>query len=63
MSLKSLRKEKGFWDGGRGGFGTSKESGGLPSGFPGMAQRPDKRGLQIDLDDLPVRQPEASSKD
>jgi hypothetical protein len=42
-------KGKGFWDGGPGGHGTNKESGGRPSGFPG-SRTPKKAGLKTDLE-------------
>lgn len=49
---------KGFWDGGRNGHGTARESGGRSSGFPGR-RKPDKTGIQLDLDRLsPPQAPE-----
>ena len=42
-------KDKGFWDGGDAGRGTNKESGGRPSGLPGMRQ-PQRVGIRTDID-------------
>ena len=42
-------KDQGFWDGGAGGHGTNKETGGRPSGTPGSrsSRRP---GYRTDLE-------------
>ncbi|HEX8152379.1 MAG TPA: hypothetical protein VF698_04595 [Thermoanaerobaculia bacterium] len=42
-------KDKGFWDGGDAARGTNKESGGRPSGLPGMRQ-PKRVGIRTDMD-------------
>jgi hypothetical protein len=40
---------KGFWDGGRKGHGTARESGGRSSGYPG-SRKPRSEGVRLDLD-------------
>lgn len=40
---------KGFWDGGRRGHGTARESGGRSSGYPG-SRKPRREGIRLDLD-------------
>ena len=57
MSLKSIRKDKGFWDGRRGGAGTAKESGGRSSGHPGPRRIPECGGVYTDLEQLPTPRP------
>ncbi|HUO84948.1 MAG TPA: hypothetical protein VM534_07540 [Thermoanaerobaculia bacterium] len=42
-------RNKGFWDGGRSGHGTARESGGRSSGYPGRRET-ESSGIQIDLD-------------
>lgn len=40
---------RGFWDGGRRGHGTARESGGRTSGYPGN-RKAVRKGLRLDLD-------------
>jgi hypothetical protein len=50
---------KGFWDGGRRGHGTARESGGRSSGYPG-GRKPRREGIRLDLDafDTVVAEPQ-----
>ncbi len=54
-------KKKGFWDGGRNGHGTARESGGRSSGYPGRRKN-DKTGIQLDLDSLDSAIPPKTGK-
>lgn len=41
--------DKGFWDGGAQGHAKNSETGGRPSGFPGV-RKPTKTGVRTDLE-------------
>lgn len=53
--------EKGFWDGGRNGHGTARESGGRSSGFPGR-RKGRRQGVKLDLDELDIPSTKPESK-
>ncbi|HVT44434.1 MAG TPA: hypothetical protein VMT00_08585 [Thermoanaerobaculia bacterium] len=46
---RSNAERKGFWDGGQKGHGSSRESGGKKSGYPGRRE-PKIIGIRTDLD-------------
>lgn len=52
--------DKGFWDGGRNGHGTARESGGRSSGFPGQ-RKGRRQGVKLDLDEVTPVSPEPDS--
>jgi len=56
MSLNSIRKDKGFWNG---GGKTARESGGKTSGYPGVKSKT-KDGFAVDLDEIPKRKKDDS---
>lgn len=52
---------RGFWDGGRRGHGTARESGGRTSGYPG-SRKAARIGLRLDLDDFDSVRPGSSAE-
>ncbi|MDX1582098.1 MAG: hypothetical protein R3338_00700 [Thermoanaerobaculia bacterium] len=53
--------EKGFWDGGRHGHGTARESGGRSSGFPGN-RKGKRQGVKLDLDEIETTEPRTETE-
>ena len=46
---ENVKDDKGFWDGGAQGHAKNSETGGRPSGYPGV-RKPGKVGVQTDIE-------------